>query len=136
MFKLRKPALAALALGVTALVVGGSGIAAADSGSAQKIAKPEPVRPATAQAPARLAGVTAAASVNTGAPPTRVQTQASQDGVCDVGDLCLYYLSSQSGYGSGYDTAHNEPYLWDNHFIFAGLGHGATVASNAEAYWN
>jgi len=75
-------------------------------------------------------------SVTSGAPSSRLRTLASQDGSCDVGDVCLYYFSSSRGYGSGYDTAHNDPNLFNNHFIGFGAGRGSVVGSNAEAVWN
>lgn len=68
--------------------------------------------------------------------PGIMTPNASQDGVVDVGDLGLYYFSSSLGYGSVYDTAHNDNYLFDNHFISAGAGHGQVVGNNAEFAWN
>lgn len=61
---------------------------------------------------------------------------ASQDGSVDVGDLGLWYYDSSHGYGSAYDTAHNDNWLFNNHFISAGAGQGAVVANNAEYAWN
>jgi len=126
----RRAVLAGLA---TAGVLASLGATAAPS-SAQPL-KPEPTVPSTAKVVPGLKGVSAAKDVHTGRPSGRFQALASQDGFCDVGDLCLYYLYSPT-YGSGYDTAHNDQYLWDNHFIFAGAGRGSIVANNAEAYWN
>jgi hypothetical protein len=87
-----------------------------------------------------VAGVPAAAKVTqhhaAAFPATRVGTLASQDGSCDVGDVCLYYYTRALGHGSFYDTSHNDPDLRNNHFISAGSGHGQRVASNAEAVWN
>jgi hypothetical protein len=88
-----------------------------------------------------LQGSTAAATRHTGAPSARLRPAAgvravSQDGGCDVGDLCLYYLYSGQGYGSAYDTAHNDQTVWDNHFITGGSGQWGVVANNARAYWN
>ena len=61
---------------------------------------------------------------------------ASQDGVVDVGDLGLYYYDSSLGYGSLYDTSHNDNWLFDNHFISSGAGKGSVVANNSEFAWN
>jgi Peptidase inhibitor family I36 len=61
---------------------------------------------------------------------------AAQDGVCDVGDLCLYFLPANKGFGSAYDNTHNDPNLNNNRFISSGLGAGVTVGNNASAYWN
>jgi hypothetical protein len=87
-----------------------------------------------------VAGVPAAANVTqhhaAAFPATRVGTLASQDGSCDVGDVCLYYYTYARGHGSFYDTSHNDPNLRNNHFISVGTGHGQGVASNAEAVWN
>jgi hypothetical protein len=65
-----------------------------------------------------------------------MRADASQDGVVDVGDLGLYYFSSNLGYGSLYDTSHNDNWLFDNHFISGGAGQGQVVANNAEFAWN
>jgi len=69
-------------------------------------------------------------------PEFMTRPDASQDGVVDVGDLGLYYFSSNLGYGSLYDTAHNDNYLFDNHFISAGAGQHQVVGANAEFAWN
>ncbi len=61
---------------------------------------------------------------------------ASQDGVVDVGDLGLWYFDSAHGYGSLYDTSHNDNWLFDNHFISSGAGRGSVVANNSEFAWN
>ena len=61
---------------------------------------------------------------------------ASQDGVLDVGDLGLWYYDSSHGYGSFYDTSHNDNWLFDNHFISSGAGQGSVVANNSEFAWN
>ena len=123
----RRAVLAALA---TAGVLASIGAAAGPSTAQPQ--KPEPTAPATAKVVPGLKGVSAAKDVHTGRPSGTFQTLASQDGYCDVGDLCLYSLI----YGSGYDTAHNDPNLWDNHFISPGSGRGMVVADNTEAYWN
>ena len=62
--------------------------------------------------------------------------KASQDGSVDVGDLGLWYFDSAHGYGSAYDTAHNDNWLFDNHFISSGSGQGSVVANNSEFAWN
>jgi Peptidase inhibitor family I36 len=116
-----------------------TGVLAAVPAVASTTAKPGPA-PAVAAAP-RLQGSSAAATAHKGAPPARLRPTAgvravSQDGACEVGDLCLYYLFSQQGYGSAYDTAHNDQTLFDNHFITAGSGQRGVVANNARAYWN
>jgi peptidase inhibitor family I36 len=137
---LRKPFASILAAGVITLMVGASGVALADSapsGTAQSpSAKRAPVIPAGADAAIRPQGSTAAATSRTGTPSERLGALASQDGACEIGDLCLYYLYDYQGWGSGYDTAHNDPNLFNNHFIFGGSGQGAIVGSNARAYWN
>jgi hypothetical protein len=65
---------------------------------------------------------------------SHIRPLASQDGSCDVGEVCLYYFSNFAG--SRYDTAHNDPTLFDNRFITAGAGQLATVGANAESVWN
>jgi hypothetical protein len=100
---------------------------------AMAAAKAPVVAPVTNGA-AHLSGPSAiTASV---APPAAAKVLASQDGYCDVGDVCLYYFSAQRGYGSLYDTGHNDPYLFNNHFISSGSGQGSVVGNNAEAVWN
>ena len=61
---------------------------------------------------------------------------AWQDGVLDVGDLGLWYYDSSHGYGSLYDTSHNDNWLFDNHFISSGAGRGSVAANNSEFAWN
>jgi hypothetical protein len=118
-----------------------TGVLAAVPAVASVTAKSKPVAPTAAASP-RLQGSTAAATRHTGRPPARlrptagVRTLASQDGACDVGDLCLYYLFSQQGWGSSYDTAHNDQNLFNNHFITVASGQGGIAANNARAYWN
>jgi len=120
-------------LAATALV---ASIAATASPAAAQPVKPEPKVPVAAQrVDVGPKGAPAGKNVQTGSPSGRVRALASQDGACDVGDLCLYYLFAPR-YGSGYDTAHNDPNLFNNHFIFTGVGQGAVVGNNAEAYWN
>jgi len=122
------------ALGLAAATVAAGALATVSPATARPL-KPAPnVSAADAAAP-RLQGVTAAATVHTGSPTSGMSTQASQDGYCDVGDLCLYYYASPT-WGSGFDTAHNDQNLNNNHFIFSGSGRGAVVGNNAEAYWN
>jgi hypothetical protein len=65
-----------------------------------------------------------------------VRPNASQDGSVDVGDLGLWYYDSSHGYGSFYDTAHNDNWLFNNHFISSGAGQGSVVANNSEYAWN
>jgi hypothetical protein len=68
--------------------------------------------------------------------PGMAMANASQDGSVDVGDLGLWYYDSSLGYGSAYDTAHNDNWLFNNHFISSGAGHVAVVANNSEFAWN
>jgi hypothetical protein len=68
--------------------------------------------------------------------PGMVRVNASQDGSVDVGDLGLWYYDSAHGYGSAYDTSHNDNWLFDNHFISSGAGQGAVVANDSEFAWN
>jgi hypothetical protein len=88
--------------------------------------------------PAAAKNTTYPSGPSAGSPASSAQAKvfASQDGYCDVGDVCLYYYSSSFGYGSGYDTAHNDPNLFNNHFISYGAGQGQVVGNNAEAVWN
>jgi hypothetical protein len=59
------------------------------------------------------------------------------NGVCDVGEFCLYYNSSSYGYGSLYDYPWNKPRLYSTDtFVSAGAGQGQLVKNNAAAYWN
>lgn len=117
----------------TAAVLASVGAATAPA-DAQTL-KPEPRVSVAAQAAPVLKGTTAAKTVHKGAPSAKIRTLASQNGVCEVGDLCLYYYSSPT-YGSGYDQSHNDQNLNNNHFIFTGSGKGSVVGNNAEAYWN
>jgi hypothetical protein len=126
-----RAALAGLA--ATALL---ASIAATALPAAAQPLKPEPKVPAAAQTlDVGPKGATAGKNVKTGSPSGKVRTLASQDGACDVGDLCLYYFRAPT-YGSGYDTAHNDQNLFNNRFIFASSGQGSIVGNNAEAYWN
>jgi hypothetical protein len=136
MFKLRKRPSLALAVGVIAAVVGTSSVAVAGQAAPGGLAKSHRSVPAGANAAPALHGSSAAATSRTGKPPTSLRRLASQDGACDVGDLCLYYYYNYQGWGSGYDTAHNDQNLFNNHFIFTGSGQGSVVGSNARAYWN
>jgi hypothetical protein len=68
--------------------------------------------------------------------PSMMTVNASQDGVLDVGDLGLWYYDSSHGYGSLYDTSHNDNWLFDNHFISSGAGQRSVVANNSEFAWN
>ena len=54
----------------------------------------------------------------------------------DVGDLGLWYFDSAHGYGSFYDTSHNDNWLFDNHFISSGARRGSVVANNSEFAWD
>ena len=72
----------------------------------------------------------------TGRHPGMARVNASQDGSVDVGDLGLWYYDSSHGYGSFYDTAHNDNWLFNNHFISSGAGQGSVVANNSEFAWN
>jgi hypothetical protein len=117
-----------------------TGVLAAVPAVASTTAKPSRVVPAITAGP-RVEGLSAAATRHTGTPPARLRRTAgvraaAQDGACDVGDLCLYYLFAEQGYGSAYDTGHNDQTLWNNHFITVASGRGAVVANNARAYWN
>ena len=127
------------AVGLTGAALVTAALAAVPAGATASL-KPAPA-PATKAAP-QLQGSSAAATTHAGKPPAALRavgaakTLGSQDGACDVGDLCLYYLNSQQGYGSFYDTAHNDSYLFNNHFVTAGSGQRGVVANNARAYWN
>jgi len=127
------------AVGLTGAALVTAALAAVPAGASVS-PKPAPA-PAVKAAP-QLQGSSAAATHHAGKPPAALravggaQALGSQDGGCDVGDLCLYYLYSQQGYGSLYDTAHNDSYLFNNHFVTAGSGQGGTLGNNARAYWN
>lgn len=115
-----------VALGLAGVAaVGGLVAGAGPAGATAKSGAPAPARPAR---PAHLPSAGKASG--------QLQTMASQDGKCQVGDVCLYYFDSAGGYGSGYDTAHNDPDLSNNRFISAGAGRHATVTNNTEAVWN
>jgi hypothetical protein len=121
------------ALAATALM---ASLAATASPAMAGPIKAEPDIPSVAKTlKAGPKGVAAGKNVKSGTPSGKLRALASQDGFCDTGDLCLYYLKKPT-YGSGYDTAHNDPNLFNNHFIFAGSGKGAVVGNNARAYWN
>jgi hypothetical protein len=89
---------------------------------------------------AALAGATALASAPAAAKPSSTSasqganTLVSQDGPCDVGEVCLYYNDDFTG--SSYDMAHNEPSLFNNRFNTIALGSGQVVANNARSVWN
>ena len=103
--------------------------------SAVRLKAPPPIPPS-----ARIAPPPSFPIVNSVAPSPLVrllafQNGAPQNGTCNVGEVCLYYLHSPI-FGSLYDTSHNDPNLFNNHFISAGLGRGAVVGNNAEFVWN
>ncbi len=111
-----------------AAMVGGLVAGAVPAGAAAKSSSPAPAAASQLQNRAASSAVTPASS--------QLQTLASLDGKCQVGDICLYYLDSAGGYGSEFDTGHNDGNLFNNHFISAGLGKHSTVGNNAEAVWN
>ena len=124
----------------SAAAVAAAGLVAA---AAPAMAAPSPTKPAPKVPPsARLASpLTGPNSIS---PNTPISPQlrliafpngAPQNGTCNVGEVCLYYLHSPI-FGSLYDTGHNDPNLFNNRFISAGLGRFATVGSNAEFVWN
>jgi hypothetical protein len=85
--------------------------------------------------PPPAAPTTAAPTLQEASPAISPATaQASQDAACDLGDVCLYWGSDFTG--SSYDTAHNDEWLFNNHFITAGSGQASVVANNAESVWN
>lgn len=58
------------------------------------------------------------------------------NGVCEVGEFCLYYNSGAYGYGSVEDSDYSDSALEDNYFRGAGRGYGQVVSNNAAAFWN
>lgn len=115
------------ALGLAGIaVVGGLVAGALPAGATAKSSAPAPAQSARS---ATLPSAVKAAS-------QQLQTLASQDGKCQVGDVCLYFLDNAGGLGSRYDTAHNDPDLVNNRFITDAIGRHATVTNNAEAIWN
>lgn len=123
------------AAGVFAVAAVGSAIAAAPATAAT------PIKTANAPHFASAATVNRAASLHSAvdavsARPLTASLRASQDGGVDVGDFGQWYFDSAHGYGSLYDTSHNDNYLQDNHFITAGAGQHTAVANNAEFVWN
>jgi hypothetical protein len=117
-------------------------VAAAGPAMAAPAPAPTPTKPAPAiPQPARFsAPIALQNSVSPAAPSQQlrllaIQNGAPQNGVCNVGEVCLYYLHSPI-FGSLYDTGHNDPNLFNNHFISPGLGRGSVVGSNAEFVWN
>jgi hypothetical protein len=64
---------------------------------------------------------------------------AHLDGTCNMyasgtGDLCQWYFSGYSGSRVDYYYADNS--FWNDTFLSAGSGQGATVANNAESAYN
>src|SRR4051794_24407136 len=136
MFNFRSSRSRALPAALAVLILGaaGTGIADAASQSSQELTtKAAPVVPLAARSAPRLAGSSALAPASSEA-ERQMRVEASQDGACDVGDVCLYYFSNFAG--SRYDTAHNDANLFNNRFITAGSGQGATVGNNAMSVWN
>ena len=127
---------------VAGMAAGAVAAAALVAASAPAMAASSP-KPAPTSIPpsARIAAPRPLPSSVTPAPPSlqlrrlAFQNGAPQNGTCNVGEVCLYYLHSPI-FGSLYDTGHNDPNLFNNHFISAGLGRGAVVGSNAEFVWN
>lgn len=119
---------AALGLAGVAVVAGIAGAAspAAGASSAKSSAPAQQQSAARVQLPSAVVASSARA----------LAPLASQDGACDVGDVCQYYLTSQSGFGSKYDTAHNDPNLNNNRFISIGSGRLSIVGNNSEFIWN
>lgn len=93
-----------------------------------KVAEPQP---AAAAPISQLPSAVNATSAPKSAPTSE---QLAQDGICDAGDVCLYYLANIVG--SRYDTSHNDPSLFNNRFITSGSGQWSGVGNNAEAVWH
>ena len=112
-------------------------VAAAGPAVAAPTPKPIPTIPPAARfsPPVALPGSVTPAAPSPQLRLLAVQNGAPQNGVCNVGEVCLYYLHSPI-FGSLYDTGHNDPNLFNNHFISPGLGRGSVVGSNAEFVWN
>jgi hypothetical protein len=88
---------------------------------------------AKAPAPAPARAASSAAKLGTTSNVGGAHT-AHLDGVCNTGDLCLWYFSGFQG--STVDFFSGDDNLWDNVFLSAGAGQGATVANNSESAWN
>src|SRR4051794_17026487 len=91
MFNLRSARSRVLPAALAVLILGaaGAGIAdAAPSGSHELTTKAAPVVPLSAQSAPRLAGSSAIVPASSQA-ESQMRTEASQDGACDVGDVCL-----------------------------------------------
>ena len=119
-----------------ARIVAATGAAATLLAAAPAMAASGPKPVPTIPPSARIAPHVSHPSSGTPVTPQQLRRFASQDGGCDVGDVCLYYYNSSLGFGSSYDTSHNDPNLFNNHFISFGAGQRAVVGSNAEAVWN
>lgn len=127
---------------VAGVAAGGIAAAAlvAAAGPAVAAAPPKPTPSPTIPPAARLSPPALPGSLTPAAPSPQLrrlalQNGAPRNGVCNVGEVCLYYLHSPI-FGSLYDAVHNDPNLFDNQFISPGLGHGAVVGNNAEFVWN
>ncbi|MGZ4561750.1 MAG: peptidase inhibitor family I36 protein [Mycobacteriaceae bacterium] len=127
---------------VAGMAAGALAAAALVAASAPAMAAPSPKPPQPRTSPsARIVPPIPLPSSVTSAPPSlqlrrlAFQNGAPQNGTCNVGEVCLYFLHSPI-FGSLYDTSHNDPYLSNNRFISAGLGRFAHVDNNAEFVWN
>jgi hypothetical protein len=126
---------------VTAIIGAAAAATAIATGSAAAYAAPAPAphkHPVVVpHVPRSLINRALPSAVIPGSRPAGMaRANASQDGSVDVGDLGLWYFDSAHGYGSVYDTSHNDNWLFDNHFISAGAGQHAVVANDSEFAWN
>jgi hypothetical protein len=129
MIKLHKPSVRAVVASLTALALGATAVTVAQAA------------PRAGTDPAKQAVVATATAPGADAPQPPGATDSSQreaarsqDGSCEVGELCLYY--QWDFVGSGYDGAHNDFNYNNNHFLWAGAGQGQVVGNNARSYWN
>ena len=60
--------------------------------------------------------------------------RAHEDGVCNTGELCVWYLSGRQGSFVDYWWGAND--MAADVFLSAGAGQGQVVANNAESAWN
>lgn len=66
----------------------------------------------------------------------KVSAKASSNAYCEVGEICFYWNSAAQGWGSFYDTAHNDPNLKNNHFVSTAAGKGNQVGNYTRGVWN
>jgi hypothetical protein len=64
---------------------------------------------------------------------------SARDGVCESGEFCYYYFTSQDGALSDFTTSvgnygTTEPTCYD--FKGSGTGHGQCIKNNSESVWN